>query len=168
MANNEGVLEMPSGDIRKDSSNNASGNPRIRIAAQRLAIRFTDDTDLPVRHRKASSSTGPRRFKEDSELELRFKDNVRKWTQMIETVLSKVSTQQAWRFIDLSPELGPSVRQITDCEDFCDFTDYLIVRRDKDKCSADELGELALLSVAFQREIERRVGIANAGKKSEE
>ena len=72
-----------------------------------------------------------------------------------EVMLTKIDNVQAWRFINLSPEIGPTVRRVTDCRDFLDFTDYLILRRDKENCGADELGNLALLSVAFQREIER-------------
>jgi hypothetical protein len=157
MVNDQNPLEMPSGDILKDSDNNADGYSRVAVAAHRLAIRFTEDTDLPVRYRKASSSAGSRKFKADSDLEQRFKVNVRNWTQLIKTMLAKINKLQAWRFIDISPEVGPTVRRLTDSEDFSVFTDYLILRRDKEKCSADELGGLALLSVAFQREIERRM-----------
>ena len=88
-------------------------------------------------------------------MELRFKANVGKWTQLIETMLAKIDQRQAWRFVNLSPRINSTMRQLTDCSDFCDFTDYLILRRDVENCSADELGGLAALCVAFQREIEK-------------
>jgi hypothetical protein len=146
---------MQSGGIQKGSPNSTDGDIKVKIAAQRLAIRFTEDADLPVRYRRASSSANSRKVKKDSEVELRFKADVKKWTQLIETMLVKINNRQAWRFINLSPEIDQTIQKLTDCKDFCDFVDYLILRRDREKCSADELGGLAMLSVAFQREIEK-------------
>ncbi len=143
--------------MQKEIGDDERMRSRISRAAERLTIRFMEDADLPVRYRKASSLSGPKKFKEDSDVELRFKDNVRKWRELIETMLDKIDKPRAWRFVDLSPEVGPTVRKLTESEDFCAFTDYLIRRRDKERCGADELGGLAALSVAFQREIERRI-----------
>ena len=140
---------------------------RVVVAAHRLAVAFTEEANLPVRFRKSPSSAQPRKIKEDSEVEKRYRANVMSWTQLIETMLAKISNRLAWSFIDLSPEIHPTVRKLTDCEDFCDFVDYLILRRDKEKCSADELGGLALLSTAYQREIEKRIQPLQAGKTSE-
>jgi len=92
-------------------------------------------------------------------LEKRFKANVKSWTQLIETMLSKINNQQAWRFIDLSPEIAPTVRKLTECKDFCDFVDYLTLRRDKENCCADELGGITWLLMPFQRKIEERIQI---------
>ena len=82
-------------------------------------------------------------------------------------MLAKISNRLAWRFIDLSPEIRPTVRKVTGCKDFLDFVDYLILRRDTEKCGADELGRLALLSTTFQREIEKRIQPLQAGRTPE-
>jgi hypothetical protein len=148
---------IQSGGIQKDSRNNADGDTKVTVAAQRLAIRFTEDADLPVRYRKGPSSASSSKVKKDSEVELRFKADVKKWAQLIETMLAKIDYQQAWRFVNLRPRIDSTVRRLTECKDFCDFTDYLILRRDNEKCGADELGGLAMLSGAFQREIEKSI-----------
>jgi hypothetical protein len=57
----------------------------------------------------------------------------------------------------LSPQFDGTVNRVTENKDFCNFVDYLILRRDKEKCGPEELGGLALLSVAFQREVEKRI-----------
>ncbi len=72
-------------------------------------------------------------------------------------MLAKIAESQAWRFITLSPKFNATFNKVTDNEDFCNFVDYMILRRDKEQCGPDELGGLALLSVAFQREVEKRI-----------
>ena len=136
--------------MQEDTHTRSGEHDRIRVAAHRLTIYFTDEDDLPVQYRKISSSAKVRKTKEDKEtgLEKQFKANVELWTQLIETMLSKISKQQAWRFIDLSPEISPTARKLTDCKDFCDLVDYLSLRRDKESCSADELGRLTWLAAA--------------------
>lgn len=151
------LFDMQSGGMQKGSRNSAIEVTKVVAAAHRLAVDFTEEANLPVRFRTSPSSAKSRKIKEDSEVEKRFRASVMLWRQLIETMLSKISNRQAWRFIDRSPEIHPTVRTLTDCKDFCDFVDYLILRRDMEKCSADELGELALLSTAFQREIEKRI-----------
>jgi hypothetical protein len=103
-------------------------------------------------------------MKEGSEVEKRFSANVKSWRQLIETMLGKISKKQAWRFIDVSPEVGPTIRKVTDCTDLRDFVDYLILRREKEQCDAGELGGLALLSTTFQREIEKRIQSLEVGE----
>ena len=97
-------------------------------------------------------------------MEKRFRANVNSWRQLIETMCAKIGIRQAWQFIDISPEIGPTVRKVTDCKDFCNFIDYLILRRDKEQCGADELGSLAQLSTAFQLAIEKRIQSLQAGE----
>jgi hypothetical protein len=72
----------------------------------------------------------------------------------MDMMLAKIDNQRAWRFIDLSPEIPPSVRKLTDCDDFRAFLDYLILRRDTEGCCADELGGICRLLSSFQRKIE--------------
>lgn len=135
---------------------------RIEIAAHRLAVNFTEDLDLPTRYRKRppdkiDKTATPRKPKKDSEIDKLFTANVASWRHMIETMLGKLDQLQAWRFIDLIPAVEPGLSRLTDNKDFCTFVNYLILRRDKDNCGSDELGCLAALSVAFQREIEKRI-----------
>lgn len=167
MSRDQDLLDMRSGGMQNASRNSANKDTRVVIAAHRLAVDSMEEASLPVRYRKTPSSAQSRKIKEDSEVENRFRANVMSWTQLIETMLAKISNRQAWRFIDVSPEIPPTVRKVTDCRDFWDFVDYLIQRRDKEKCSADELGGLALLSTAFQREIEKRIQPLQAGKTPE-
>lgn len=131
---------------------------RIVLAAHRLAVYFTEDTDLPARYRSLSDPPRKlRKVKEDSEVEKRFKANVDSWGRLIETMLAKIAESQAWRFINLSPKIDGTLDKVTDNKDFCNFVDYMILRRDKEQCGPDELGGLPLLSVAFQREVEKRI-----------
>lgn len=161
------LFDMQSAGMQEGSRNSANDDTKVVIAAHRLAVDFTEEANLPVRFRKSPSSAKSRKIMEDSEVEKRFRTNVMSWTQLIETMLAKIGNRLAWRFIDLSPEIQPTVRKVTDCKDFCDFVDYLILRRDTEKCGADELGGLALLSTAFQREIEKRIQPLQAGKTPE-
>lgn len=167
MAKYQDLFEMQSGRVRAPSPSATDGQTRVTAASHRLAVDFTDEAALPVRFRRPSSSTKLRKINKDADVEVRFRANVRLWAQLIEAMLAEITSTQAWRFIGLSPEIGPTTRKLTDCKDFCDLTDYLILRRDKEDCSADELGGLALLSMAFQREIERRIQQSQAGEKSE-
>lgn len=75
----------------------------------------------------------------------------------METMISKIDQAQAWRFIHLLPDIDGATTELTENKDFCDFMDYLILRRDIERCGTDELGGLALLSVSIQREIEKRL-----------
>jgi hypothetical protein len=161
------LFEKRSGALRDEHPSSVAADSRVELAAHRLAVDFTEDADLPPRFRKLSSSTKSRKTKEDSEMGKRFRANVRSWRQLIEIMCGKICNRQAWRFIDVSPEIGPTVRKVTDCKDFCDFIDYLILRRDKEQCGADELGRLAQLSTAFQLEIEKRIQSLQAGAVAE-
>jgi len=157
MSDDKDLFNMQFARMPEGSRNGANVDTKVVIAAHRLAVDFTEEANLPVRFRKLPPSAKSRKIKEDSEVEKRFRANVMSWTQLIETLLAKISNRPAWRFIDLSPEIHPTVRTVTDCKDFCDFVDYLILRRDTEKCGADELGGLAMLLTAFQREIEKRI-----------
>ena len=128
------------------------------VAAHNLAVRFTNDADLPSRfRRKTETSMMTRKVTQDSEIEKRFETNVDSWLYLIETMLSKIDEKQAWRFINLLPQIEVGTAKLTENRDFCDFIDYFILRRDIEQCDTDELGGLALLSVAFQRKIEMRI-----------
>jgi len=140
----------------------------IEIAAYRLAVQFTEDTLLPTRYRKsADADQRMRKPKQDSEVEKRFRANVQAWRAVIETMLGKLQAAQAWRFINLAPQIDGDLAKVTDNADFCDFIDYLSLRRDKENCDADELGGLAQLSTAFQREVEKQLRQEQETEKTE-
>lgn len=152
----------------KRPNSSAETHDPIEIAAYRLAIQFTEDQLLPTRYRKTSDSDQRKRKpKQDSEVEKRFRDNVQAWRKLIETMLSKLEAAQAWRFINLAPQVDGDIVKVTDNADFCDFIDYLILRRDKEDCDADELGGLAQLSTAFQREVVKRLPQKQETEKTE-
>lgn len=131
----------------------------VNLASHRLAVEFTEDDQLPARYRKRSDSMQKvRKANEDSDVEKRFRANVHAWRTLIETMLAKLDNDQAWRFINLRPQFDGPIKSVAENDDFCAFIDYLILRRDTEKCNSDELGSLAQVSVAFQREVEKRIG----------
>ncbi len=79
---------------------------RISLASHRLAVEFTEDELLPARYRKsADAAQKKRKVKEDSEVEKRFRVNVQCWRSLIETMFAKLKPEQAWRFINLVPDV---------------------------------------------------------------
>ena len=151
---NERLSQSPgTGDIVSSRA-----DEKVTVASHRLAVRFTENTQLPARYRKLSHpSRKISKVKEDSGVEKRFKASVESWRQLIETMLGKIDEAQAWRFINLCPQVTGAMSKVTDSKDFCEFMDYMILRRDKEQCGPDELGGLALLSVAFQQEVEKQI-----------
>ena len=103
---------------REDRQACPGDEDRVKVAAHRLAVFFTEEENLPARYRRSFSPAKARKINEDAVLEKSFKANLKSWTELIDTMLSKINNRQAWRFIDLSPEISPTVRRLTDCEDF--------------------------------------------------
>lgn len=133
-------------------------NDPIAAAAVKLVLRFTEEEDLPVRFRHQGESPRRRRkVKEDSACEIRFRSEIEFWKRLVETMLSKLDSEQAWRLINLSPEIDESITMLTSNGDFRDFMDYLILRRDTERCDSSELGGLALMLNVIQREIEKKI-----------
>jgi|SRR5690554_458835 len=128
---------------------------QIDIAANRLAISFADDIDIPARFK--SKSDKQKKINPDSSIELRFKEDVAHWKNLITIMLDKLDSGIAWRFLNISPNPDDISKSVAYQKDFCDFIDYLVLRRDKENCDADELGRLAMLSGAFQRELEKKL-----------
>lgn len=132
-------------------------NDPIAAAAVKLVLRFTEEEDLPVRFRHQGESPRRRRkVKEDSACEIRYRSEIEFWKRLVETMLSKRDSEQAWRLINLSPEIDESITMLTRNGDFRDFMDYLILRRDTERCDSSELGGLALMLNVIQREIEKK------------
>jgi hypothetical protein len=131
---------------------------QIETAAHRLAIAFADDTDIPARFRKErSKNVRNKKSSNDSLIENRFKMDVNHWKNLILTMLKKLDDDIAWRFVNISPNVETKVDSAAYNDDFCLFIDYLVLRRDKEKCDSEELGRLAMLSGAFQKEIEKQL-----------
>lgn len=136
----------------------SSQSDRANLAAYKLAVHFSEDKDLPLRFRKsAAESSKNRKVNEDSDIETRFRSNVEAWKELIEGMLARIEREQAWRFINLCPKATPGIMSVAESKEFRDFNDYLTRRRDREHCNTSELGNLALLSVAFQRQIEKQM-----------
>lgn len=134
----------------------SSDEERINLASHRLAVVFAEEDKLPSRYRRSAiRGQKKQRGRTDSGIDKRFRANVQAWKVLIEVMLAKIDDEQAWRFINLSPKMDGTIRIVTENSDFVDFMDYLILRRDIEQCDADELGGLAQLSTAFQRQIEK-------------
>jgi hypothetical protein len=150
--------KAPAGSLDPAVRATAEWRSKIETTAHQLAIRFTDDADLPARLRKASGSTDRPAAKMDSEVQRRFDSDVKAWVQLIDHMMDAVAFPQACRFIRVAPEIDSRVSRVSQCKDFCDLVDYLARRRDKEECSAEELGRLSNLAAALQREVEGRLG----------
>ncbi len=77
--------------------------------------------------------------------------------QLIETMLARVEYNKAWRFITSKPDVEDDIPSPAYSKDFIDFTDYSVLRRDKENCDYKELGYLAMLHNEFQREIDKQI-----------
>jgi hypothetical protein len=130
----------------------------IAVAAHRLALRFAVDSDIPRRYRPDYDPSTAQRTRTDTAIEKRFDTLKQSWEQVILTMLTKLDPDLVWRFINLSPEIDRRLDRVTDCADFQQFIDYLILRRAEEGCDPTELGFIAALSVAFQREVEAPIG----------
>ena len=128
---------------------------RINSAAEKLALMFSDESDIPTRFKSKKEEKA--KVNLNSMIEQRFKEITESWETFIDVVLSKVEKEQAWCFITLTPKVEAGISSVTTCQDFNDFTDYFVLRRDKENCSDEELGQLAMLHTAFQRKIENKL-----------
>ena len=134
----------------------------INIATH-LARFFTEEIDLPGRlkdrENKKEKNKNTQKDKENSGVEQRFQDKIKSWDLFVKTMFSKMEQEQAIRILNLNPKVEPSIINAAYCKDFNDFTDYFILRRDKEKCDIEELGQLAQLHTAFQKEIDKRIAL---------
>jgi len=129
----------------------------IFTAAYQLAIYFTDESNIPRRFKSQSFLGKQMKVNPDSLTEIRFKEIVNYWKELIQVILSRVENDQAWRFINLSPMVNENVKQLTHCKDFIDFTSLFIQRRDKENGDSEEIGRLSMLYTAFQKKIEEKI-----------
>lgn len=131
---------------------------KIARAAHELALKYEEESDIPLRFKKGKSKSISEPNLE-SNVEKRFNTHVKDWSETIKSVLDNVSDQdQAWRFILNHPLIIESnLESVTKCKDFLDFTNLLIKRRDIENCAPIELGSLCILHHAFQKKIERLI-----------
>lgn len=128
---------------------------RINSTAEKLTLMFSDELDIPSRFKKRKDEKS--KINLNSMIEQRFKENCDSWKHFINVILSKVQEDQAWRFITLTPQIEEGIRNVTLCKDFQAFTHYFVLRRDVEKCSDMETGQLAMLHSAFQKKIENKL-----------
>lgn len=138
---------------------------QIAVTSIKLAIQFSEASNIPIRFREKKveeDKTKEEKPKEEKSkinfntlIEKRFQENVDAWKMTITHILKKVEPKQAWRFINLTPLEQPDIKSAAYHIDFIDFTDYFVLRRDKENCDHNETGCLAFLHTAFQKKIER-------------
>ena len=127
---------------------------QINTAAHRLAVTFADDNEIPSRYKQ---SIKKKQINLNSTLEIGFQENVKHWTDVIQNILDRNGENIGWRFINLAPQIQSGITSVSECNDFEMFNNYLMLRRDVENCSPEELGRLSMLLGAFQREIEKRI-----------
>ena len=130
-------------------------NSTLLNAAQKLAITFSEEKNIPLQYRKGLDRL--KKTNDDSQIMSRFKISVNIWKDVISKILEKVEPNMAWRFINLKPQIDGNTKSVVYNNDFIEFTDYFVLRRDIENCDDDELGCLAQLHglVAYGRKLKR-------------
>jgi DNA polymerase-3 subunit epsilon len=129
----------------------------IEIAAIQLSLSFLEEKDIPYQYKQTKKRS--QKVKRDSMVQVRFKEHVNDWNNTISNILKNIDSEQAWRFINLKPKAIENIKSVTEHQDFNDFTDYFILRRDIQSCDYAEIGCLAQLHTSFQKEIEKTINI---------
>jgi len=112
-------------------------------------------SDLPLLFKEKKTVEEKAKPNFNTLIEKRFQEKVKIWEKTITTMLKKHDNKKAWRYLNLKPLSQTNIKSAAYHSDFIEFTDYLILRRDIENCDSDELGCLASLHTAFQREIEK-------------
>lgn len=131
-------------------------DPNIYKKAVALTLMFAEESDIPDSFLKSKTDKidGINIFKKNGR---RFLKHVLAWIETIQAILDNIEDeQQAWRFITLSPAVGPEAK-VTECKDFLDFTDFLDERRSANNSTPDEIGGLCMLHTEFQNVIQRTI-----------
>jgi hypothetical protein len=126
----------------------------IPLAATKLALRFTDASEIPQRFKGGSERVRGGKSR-DSMVERRFRARIQGWGRTLENLLNALGEERGWRLIRLAPVIEREATRLVDCQDFIALHDFLVHRRDVCDCDPDELGTLATLLTAVQGEIER-------------
>lgn len=129
-------------------------NQEIIHKATQLALKFTDESEIPVRYKKKSK----KKIDRDSKIEINFQEQIHRWQEVIQSILTHINDpDQALRFIDSKPIIEDNLTTVTKNQDFLDFLDFLIKRRDVDNCGSSELGSLCMLHGVMQKRIENKL-----------
>lgn len=132
---------------------------QILTLSHQLAISFLDENETPLRFRtnRKNKSEKPLKINEDSIIERQFQENVEAWKIVVENLFQYLDEKQAIRFIKQKPIVKEKCIKVTECDDFVDFNEYLIFRRDTCGCDEEELGCISQLLYSFQREVEAKI-----------
>lgn len=92
-------------------------------------------------------------FKRISKLEQFYINSISSWKITIENMLERIGEDKTLKYLTLRPSNIANLKSECSHPDFCEFNEYLIQRRDIEKCPDEELGHLSMLLTAFQRTI---------------
>jgi hypothetical protein len=125
----------------------------IKTTSIKLAINYADSLDIPIRFREKKSEN-EKKINFNTQIERNFQEKVNDWEKTLTILLQNVETDLAWSFINNKPQKENNIKSAAYHSQFKIFTDYLILRRDKENCENGELSCLALLHTSFQKEID--------------
>ncbi len=129
---------------------------KVDFFAELLTFRFTNENELPNRKKKNASKAKPNM---NSLAEIQYKESFNNWKTVINNMRKGLPSDTFQRIAGLQPSVLPNTTHVTQVQDFNDFTDYFILRRDIQNCEDLELGLLSLLHTQFQKEIQRRINL---------
>lgn len=143
-------------------------NSTIQKRILKLAIDFCEESMIPGRYKPKKDRSNRRTIiREDSKVEVYFKQNLSEWEEMVYQLLnSDLNKEHIHRLIYLQLDPEDSYETLTDCYDWNIYNDYLIYRRDEMNCSDGELGKLCMLIGAYQKLVERKIS-RNKGLKND-
>jgi len=126
---------------------------RNQILAVKLAIAFSEEGEIPAKYKKRKRRTPKQEDK--TNIETAFEVKVDNWMATVTNIFEKFSVDDGFRFVTITPRINDEDKEVSLCEDFQALNSYLEQRRDIENCSDEELGCLAMLLTAFQKEAER-------------
>lgn len=132
----------------------------MRKLATVYTIKYSNENDLPSRYRKGDNSQTdkPRKGMKNSKVEKKFQNNINGYIDTFTKMFELIDDQeQVVRFITLVPKVIQGTTRVSDNEDFVRFLDYLIQRRDIDKCEDFELGKICILQSLFTQKVEEAI-----------
>lgn len=129
-------------------------NPNDKLAKW-LCFTYSDDTDIPAKYKPDKKR---KKFNDDTKVQKLFDANLLGWKGVVEVVQNSFEKEQAKRFLISDPQIEGWETTCVDCQDFLNFYDFFMQRRDVDNCCDDELGKLSALLNEFQKVIEKQLG----------
>jgi hypothetical protein len=126
---------------------------QIKTESIKLAIKYCDSSEIPRRF-KEKKSESDKKINLNTQIEINFQLRVNDWENTLTLLLEKMDTNLAWIFIYQKPTKEPEIKSAAYHREFKLFTDYLILRRDKENCDDGELACLSMLHTSFQKQID--------------